>query len=344
MPEPYATLRPMLLDVVAPSDLRANLRILLLFLPIGLLIALIQKETARPEVLDMYMNVTGEEVFAARLLPRMIILLLNAGSMHLITFKYGNYLVQFLSAWGALWFIFLFARSYLQPMSALAATLLAAMVPFFGFLMAWGYSYFYDLPIFFFSALGLWAITTKRFVVLVIVVLFGTLTKETISWVIAAFFLFQARRWPPRRGDLLRTSLLVAIFVLAYIVSRAIIRDPGSDVVRITALPTQGEPRFLTNLRELLFLRYRGGVQNVYFGLLIHITALVSYFRLPSGLRRLYLATPFFVLPHFIFSNIWELRLFNELIPLGAVGTMYVLELHWEKHGRPPAIALAGQS
>ena len=49
------------------------------------------------------------------------------------------------------------------------------------------------------------------------------------------------------------------------------------------------------------------------------------YGRLPWALKAAYWATPVFLVPLFLFANIFELRLYNELIPLGAMGCAAVL-------------------
>jgi hypothetical protein len=310
-----------------PAPVRFSWIVALLLVPIAVLIALLQKETSRPEVLDLYMNIRGDEVYAARVLPRLLIQGVAQLSLHHISAKYANHLLQFASAWGTLWFVFLLARRYAPSMTALAATFLAALFPMFGFLgMAWGYAYPYDLPIFFFSTVGLWAIVTRRFVVLAATVLLGTLTKETMVWVVAAFLFLHWRQRVPDSRLLAQVALLLLVFFVAYLVPRGMLHET-TDAAWITALPSAGgRPRLLGNLEELLFLQYRGGVQHVYLALSLHAVPLLWFRRLPHDLQRLYWAAPVFLLPHLLVSNIWEIRLLNEIIPLGSVCTLVLLQ------------------
>ena len=68
-----------------------------------------------------------------------------------------------------------------------------------------------------------------------------------------------------------------------------------------------------------------GFIQSVWWVAMLHVPPLLFWSRLPRALKAAYVATPLFIVPLFFFGNIYELRLYNELIPLGAMGCAAVL-------------------
>jgi hypothetical protein len=68
-----------------------------------------------------------------------------------------------------------------------------------------------------------------------------------------------------------------------------------------------------------------GFVQNVWWVMLLHAPGLLFFRRLPRPLQAAYLATPVFLAPLFLFANVFEFRLYDELIPLGAMSCAALL-------------------
>jgi hypothetical protein len=225
--------------------------------------------------------------------------------------------------WGALYAAYLFARCFLDNTTSLAAPLLTAFFPIWGFLgIGAYYAYPYDFPAMMFSTACLWTIVSGRFRLLVVFVVLGTLTKESIVWILPAYVLFNQRAWKADRTLLLRSCVLLIVFLLAYKLPRLWL-DPSHGLFSFTVQPTtQGQTRLARNLALLIPSH---AVANVYLPFLLHLPSLLFFRRLPEGLQRLYAATPVFVAPIFLFGNINEIRLFNELAPLGAVGALYMV-------------------
>ena len=61
-------------------------------------------------------------------------------------------------------------------------------------------------------------------------------------------------------------------------------------------------------------------IQSAWWVAMLHVPPLLGWKGLPRPLQAAYLATPLFIVPLCFFGNIYELRLYNELIPLGAMG------------------------
>jgi hypothetical protein len=217
---------------------------------------------------------------------------------------------------------------------ALAAQAVAAVWLGWGFLrIGYGIAYIYDLPVFFFHAAALWAILARKTVLLAVILVLGTLNKETTIWLVPAYLLCQWEgRWPSARVVGV-TALLAAIVAGTYLVPRHMQRQEHPQVPLITVSPrASGEnpgdpsvPRWRQNVAELGFQGRGGLAQSVYWALALHLPALVLFGRLPRPIRRIYMATPVFVVALFFLGNIWELRLWNELVPLGAVGLVCAL-------------------
>jgi hypothetical protein len=89
-------------------------------------------------------------------------------------------------------------------------------------------------------------------------------------------------------------------------------------IVTVAADVGNGGSRLGANLEHLRG-EPGGFAQNVWWVALLHVPPLLFWRRLPRALRAAYLASPFFIVPMFFFANVFELRLYNELIPLGAM-------------------------
>lgn len=308
---------------------KLHLAVVAFLFPIAALLCQLQYETSmRPPsqpLLDMYLSADGPLLFRSRVLPHAGIAALRRLSGDRLSNEHANALLQLASAWGALVFVLQFGRRYLPLPSAIAATLLAALYPIWGFVLTGGYyTYPYDFPAFLFSAAGLWAIATRRRIWLPCFVLAGTLSKESLVWLVPASFFVGLGDGDATRRLVTRTALLLLVFAAAYAVPRLLLHPDLAP--SLTLQPSDlGRPRWLRNVRDLLFMAERNVFTNVWYPFLLHLPALLFSRRLHGDLRRLYYATPFFLVPIFFFGNVCELRLFNEIVPLGAVGAIHVL-------------------
>lgn len=221
-----------------------------------------------------------------------------------------------------------------QETALFAAALAVAFVPW-GFLSV-GYrvSYPYDLPALFFSAAGLAAIVSRRFAWLVVAVAIGTLNKETTIFLLPAY-VFAEWRTTERRQLLVRGAVLAGAFVAAYAIPRYLLQSAHPMIVTVEANVGDGGTRLWANL-DHLFGEPGGFVESVWWVALLHVPPLLFWRRLPRPLRAAYLATPFFVVPMFFFANVFELRLYNELIPLGAMSCAAALAAAPDAEAAPP--------
>ena len=242
----------------------------------------------------------------------------------------ANAIVQIVFLWAGLFLTFLLASQFVDAGWALGAALAAAVWLSWTFLTR---SYLanipYDLPTLFFSALALWAIATRRFFVLVVAMALGTLNKETIVWCIPAYVFNELRL----RGTRVRRdgrfwigfATLCLLFVVMYQMPRSILATQ-KNVPLVTASTLDGPfGRLVPNLKHLVFLNRPNPLRHFYVAMLLHLPALLQLRRLPGMLKAAYLATPVFVVPILLFGNVWEMRLFNDLVPLGAAASAYAL-------------------
>jgi len=258
-------------------------------------------------------------IWKARVLVRGLILLVTGVSPHLGP-EAANLFVQAAFVAAALVVIYRSMGRVTGPGGALfAAAVAAAAVPW-GFLSV-GYriSYPYDLPALFFSAAGLAAIVARRFDLLVVTVALGTLNKETTVFLLPAYVIAE---WPlaNRRRLLLRALALTFAFAVAYETPRLLLQSDAPLLVTVYGKVGAGqESRLQANLRHVFFGDPGGFIQSVWWVAVLHVPAVLLFRRLPRALRAAYLAAPVFIVPLFFFANVFELRLYNELIPLGAM-------------------------
>ncbi len=78
-------------------------------------------------------------------------------------------------------------------------------------------------------------------------------------------------------------------------------------------------PRIINNLERLLTLKGVYFIGDLQFVLLLHLVPVLMWQYLPVDLRRLYYATPLFIIPMLLAGNIWEVRIFAEILPLASV-------------------------
>lgn len=265
-------------------------------------------------------------IVQARCLVRGLLLLCSVvGGPHLEGY---NLAIQFLAIWAALALVYATAGRVVPPFAAGAAVLLATTFVPWGFL-AVGYtaSWPYDLPSLAFAAFGTWAILTRRFGPFAVALALGTLNKETVVFLLPAY-LFAV--WPhlPRRTWLRQALVLTALFAVVYEVPRIVYTHQHLPTVTFSAYD-QG-PRWFTNLGHLRFQIQGLPLENIYWAFTLHLAPVLGWRALPRGLRAIYACTPVLLVPIFFVGNLYELRLYNELIPAGAVGTAFVL---WRKLG-----------
>jgi hypothetical protein len=237
-----------------------------------------------------------------------------------------NLIVQAGFVLAALVVIYRATATLTSPAGALfASALTVAFVPW-GFLsVGFRVSYPYDLPTIFFSAAGLAAILARRFDLLCAVVAIGTLNKETTVFLLPAYVL-AAWGHESRRVLFTRAVVLAAIFAAAYEVPRVFLQSSQPLLITVhTASGDAAGSRVWANLDHLFQGEPGDFIQSVWWVALVHVPALLHWKRLPRALRAAYLASPVFIVPLFFFGNIYELRLYNELIPLGAMGSAAAL-------------------
>ena len=322
---------------------KTHLAVLAFLFPLAVLLCQLQYESSRrpgiPPIFEMYMRSDLSLLFTSRVLPRLGILAIHGLSGGRLSYAHANALLQLTCIWATLFLVFRFARTYLAPMPALAATFLAAIFPIWGFLEVAGYcAYPYDFPAFLFSTAGLLAIARRRYAWLVVVVLLGTTNRESVVWLVPAFFFVNARPGVRVRWLLVSTTLLGLLFAGTYELTRVLF-DPA-HTVQVTVQPTgPAGARYVNNLRDLLFLNQRNIYTNVWYPFALHAPAVLFFSRLHGDLRRLYWAVPFLLLPIFFFGNIGEAQYYNEIGPLGAVSAVYLFARLWGETARGEAEA-----
>jgi hypothetical protein len=112
-------------------------------------------------------------------------------------------------------------------------------------------------------------------------------------------------------------------------VPRVLLQSAQPMLVTVhTASGDAAGSRVWSNLGHVFYGEPGGFVQSVWWVAMLHAPPLLFWRQLPRPLKAAYIATPLFVVPLFFFGNIYELRLYNELIPLGAMGCAAVLSPH----------------
>ena len=290
---------------------------------------------AAGEVSKEMLTTAPVAIVQARCLVRGVLgLCLAVSGPHLVGY---NLAIQFVAVWAALALVYAAAARVVPPFAAGAATLLAATFVPWGFLSV-GYtaSWPYDLPSLAFAAFGTWAILARRFRPFVVALALGTLNKETVVFLLPAY-LFAA--WPglPRRRWMAEAVILAAVFALAYEAPRMVYSHQHAPAVTFSAYD-DAVPRWVVNLGHLRFHIQGLPLENIYWAFTLHVVPLLGWRTLPHGLRAIYLCAPVLLVPIFFVGNLYELRLYNELIPAGALGTTLVL---WRRYGQRAVHTLA---
>lgn len=285
---------------------------------------------AAGEVSREMLGTAPASIVQARCLVRGVLrLCLTVGGPHLEGY---NLAVQFAAAWAALGLVYAAAARVVPPFAAGGAVLLATVYVPWGFLsVGYAASWPYDLPSLAFAALGTWAILARRFVPFALALTLGTLNKETVVFLLPAYLLAM---WPclPRRAWLAQALILAAAFALAYEVPRIAYTRQHLPTATFSAYD-QG-PRWAANLGHLRLHVQGLPLENIYWAFTLHLAPLLGWRTLPRGLRALYACAPVLLVPLFFVGNVYELRLYNELIPAGAVATVLV---GWRRLAQPLA-------
>jgi len=312
----------------------------LLLLALAVLTVQLQKALTNclPETypfFSQYLNLKLPLIFKGRVLMRVLIRALSALGLFGGDPARVNTLLQILFLWAALCLILRIARRFVahSATACVAPVLACAFLPW-GFLeVGFNFSFPYDLPTVFYCALGILFLLRRQFWPFLAAVVVGTLNKETMLWLVAAYVFQTLLDREPGVRPWLRMILLGGVFAACYFGPRALLATSADHAVftvssRVDQVMKNGtitHTRLQSNLQELR-LNFRGTIyQNVYWAFLLHLPALIGWRRLPRQLRLLYAGVPFLLVPLFLFTNICELRLYNEIIPLGAVAATCVL-------------------
>lgn len=168
--------------------------------------------------------------------------------------------------------------------------------------------YPYDTPAMVFLALGLWSVLTRRWALALVVVVVGTLNRETTFMIpLCAAVLLPLRRW-----SLGVAGALASMFAAYFLVKWGIeswMADLPAPTMRFYRM---GELRAIRNLQWLASpVNWPVLISNLGFTPLLWIG--VSRY-IPSHLRRLrYPALVLFVMA-FLVGNLYEARIFGELL------------------------------
>jgi hypothetical protein len=211
-------------------------------------------------------------------------------------------------------------------MKASAALLVPLLVAVF---IPWGFlrvgqsiSFPYDLFCVLFAVAAYYCVLADRFSLLCLVVALGVLNKETMVYFVPTYLFVSLRRNTP--GAWRRAFILGVIFLAAYYIPRIFVHPINGA---LTVSYHDGKSmRWILNIRELLLQGEKRTFQNVYWPLSIHLPAFIRWRSLHPDLKRLYWGIPFLLVPIFLLGNIYELRLYNEILPLGALSCASLLD------------------
>lgn len=314
--------------IQSPESLACFVVIAILGVALGFLQdALTMRGVVTRQVFPDYIAGQSDVIFVSRVLMRGVlrgIWELVGGDLRTI-----NLAVQCVAAVigvGATW---LAARRWLGGWEALGVAFLASGWLCWGLArFTGGVSYPYDFPAFAFSALGVAAVAWGWWPGVALAVLVGGFNKETVFWLVPLWFFArmaepEARRSPKVWAGAVALGLL---FVAVYLTPRLLF--PASGEARAVTMswietdpgaPAPGSPRIWQNFRLLFLLNPTYGLPWIHVALVFHVISWALYWRTPREFRWMMLAVPFFVAPTVLVGNVWELRIFNELVPFTAM-------------------------
>jgi hypothetical protein len=283
------------------------------------------------QLFEKYLSGELGTVFESRVLMRTLIPMVWAAAPTLWFPYQTNLFLQILFLWSGLIAFWAFCRQYLEPIESLGCCAVAALWLIWGMLpMGFSLAYPYDLPAFAFSALGMLILQRRDYWALVAVVLFGVLCKETLVWLVVAGLFVELRRDSQGFGRL-RWLIVALVATGAYLAPRLAltwhsVRPAAFVTVDLIDDKVAGTPRWLSNLDELLRLRHGSLTENVYWYSLLYVAAVFVWKHLPPLLQSLWGGAVLLVVGNFFCGNIWEVRIFNEIVPLGAITTFLALK------------------
>ncbi len=210
-------------------------------------------------------------------------------------------------------FIFLFKAKSLLYLFGILAGISFAYVPFIGITRI----YPWDMPSLFIFACFIAILKAKRESWLVFFIPIAILFKETALLMIAAYFFWE-------EVPLRRRLIYVGITLLTSLVIKAgidIITANPSFIFTMTYSTKSGSSRIIENIRQLLVLRLDSPI-------FIDAGLLVALLLLPIGKRPLLmlkLIAIAFILGNFVFGQIFEYRIWFEMIPI----SLYALDVYF---------------
>lgn len=310
----------------------------LVLLPFAVLLVRVQAAACSANLnptLQKYLSGDLGPVFSSRMFMRALIPIIWSLAPNHWFPEQANTLVQILAVWLGLWGCWRLASNYLSPIERLGVPLLAGIWLLWGMLpMGFSLAYPYDLPAFAFSALGMLALCRGDYYGFMLVLLAGILTKETLGWLLAAALIVELMG-RERTFGWWRLAFLTVLTGATYLLPRLAItyysvRPFAFITVDLVEDKVAQTSRVATNLRELLTLAHGSLTENVYWYSLLYLPVFFTWRHLPPELRAMWWASLVFLAGIFVCGNIWEVRIFNELIPLGAL-TAFLAAKHWVK-------------
>ncbi len=307
------------------SSFRKGLVVALVLLAFAVLIVRVQHglcSIASEHVFELFLRGQLGPVFSSRVLMRLLIPIFWAVAPNAWYPEQANTLLQILFCWAGLSATYCFARRWLSWGAALGTSYLTGAWLLWGMLpMGYSFAYPYDLPAFAFSALGLVVLHRRDFWGFFGILFFGLLCKETLGWllVVAALYEWQNRG---RHFGWLSLSALGLAAIGCYLAPR-LGHWGGSAVPFVTVDPWENRQaqisRVVANLRELAFLSHGSATENVYWFAALFLPVVYAWRRgLPAFVRCCWGGAFFLFVGNFLFGNLWEVRIFNEVVPVGA--------------------------
>ncbi|MCX7625617.1 MAG: hypothetical protein N2Z21_05335 [Candidatus Sumerlaeaceae bacterium] len=298
----------------------------LFLFPVAVVIVRVQAACATnlSSTLEKFLSGELGPVFSARIFMRLLIPVVWSFGPNCWFPEHANELIQIVATWAGLWACWRIASASLSQTESLGVSLLAGLWLLWGMLpMGFSLAYPYDLPAFALSALGMLALLRRDYYVLMLALCVGILTIETLVWLLIGALVMEFTKgnvafgWP-------RVALLILLSACAYLLPRfAITWQSGRALAFLTVDLVENKvtqtPRVMTNLRELLKLHHGSLTENVYWYGMLYLPMFFIWRRLDTTLRAASLGLVVLFAGNFVCGNIWEVRIFNEAVPLGAL-------------------------
>ncbi|MGC8841021.1 MAG: hypothetical protein ACP5QZ_06135 [Candidatus Sumerlaeaceae bacterium] len=307
---------------------------MLMLLPFAVLLVRVQHALcahASNGIFNSFLQGQLGPVFSSRILMRLLIPGVWSLAPHAWFPEHANQLLQIGFTGIGLIATYELARSWLSATAALGVSYLAGAWLAWGMLpMGYSFAYPYDLPTFAFSALGLLALARRDLWGFAGTVFFGVLCKETIVWLLVVVAIMEWRRrgmlfgWWVFSGLVLLAIVCYALPRLGFLGSRlypfATVELWENKEAKIT--------RVAANIREFGTLAHGSPTENIYWFATIFLPVVFVWRHgLSPFLRACWMGALVLFTGNFICGNVWEVRIFNEIVPLGAVTTFLAFRL-----------------